>query len=32
MSNYYWMADCCVLLTCVLAAIVVAVLMVAGVV
>ncbi len=31
MSNYYWIADRCVLWTCVLAAIVVAVLMVAGV-
>lgn len=32
MSHYYWMADRCVLWTCVLAAIVVAVLMVAGIV
>ena len=32
MSNYYWMADRCVLLTCLLAAAVVAVLMVAGIV
>lgn len=31
MSNYYWMADRCVLWTCVVAAIVVAVLMVAEV-
>lgn len=32
MSNYYWIADRCVLWTCVLTAIVVAVLMVAGIV
>ena len=32
MSHYYWIADRCVLWTCVLTAIVVAVLMVAGIV
>ena len=31
MSNYYWIADRCVLWTCVLAAVVVAVLMVVGI-
>ena len=31
MSHYYWIADRCVLWTCVLAAVVVAVLMVVGI-